>query len=158
MQKVKKVMLPRAKVVQNDPNGLTFFEFWKSIKVKRFLFSIEVLLHSVSSKKAQHWFEPSFFASKCYFLTVTHQKTMKLDPKSHFQLNWWSMLQSHAHRYWLYSTVLSQLLKALCGRGFAIWTTNAVEMILKLDPKNNFQLHWWSKLQSHAHRVLLEAG
>ena len=84
MQKVKKVMLPRAKVVQNNPNGLTFFEFWKSIKVKRFLFSIEVLLHSVSSKKAQHWFEPSFFASKCYFLTVTHQKTMKLDPKNNF--------------------------------------------------------------------------
>ena len=27
MQKVKKVMLPRAKVVQNDPNSLTFFEF-----------------------------------------------------------------------------------------------------------------------------------
>ena len=27
MQKVKKVMLLRAKVVQNDPNGLTFFEF-----------------------------------------------------------------------------------------------------------------------------------
>ena len=150
-------MLLRPKVVQNDPNGLTFFEFWKSIKVKRFLFSIEVLLHSVSSKKAQHWFEPSFFASKCYFLTVTHQKTMKLDPENNFQLNWWSRLQSHAHKRWSYSTLLIQLLRALCGRGFATWTINAVENDFRVQFWYHFQLDWWFKLQSHAHRVLLEA-